>query len=229
MRLAHVKCMAYLSLAICAASCVLWVRGRHVTEEMSWLAQPGGYGGSVGTSSGGFDVTRFYRSPGGLSEDRWEFRYRRVPRGDVEWFLTEEDNQSQLVEVRLPGVRYQDVQREMDTSKELVAELSLGPLLVVRRRPLASGGTDSSAGYSLVVAWRTVVVTTGVLPAVAMILFFRRRRRRSARVHLGLCDPCGYDLRGLVADPGPSAIRCPECGATGERPAGLGPLRPGHP
>jgi len=45
------------------------------------------------------------------------------------------------------------------------------------------------------------------LPPLARLRRFRRDRRRRARRRLGLCESCGYDLRGS------STGKCPECGA----------------
>jgi hypothetical protein len=44
-------------------------------------------------------------------------------------------------------------------------------------------------------------------PTFWVLVPWRRARRRAKRRALGLCDACGYDLRGS-ADAG----RCPECG-----------------
>lgn len=59
------------------------------------------------------------------------------------------------------------------------------------------------------------IVTTGYfwgmliyLPPVLAVIFlvgWNRRRKRMKRIEAGLCEACGYDVRG-------SADRCPECG-----------------
>jgi hypothetical protein len=47
---------------------------------------------------------------------------------------------------------------------------------------------------------------------LATVLGWPRKRRTP-----GACSACGYDLRGLT--PGPTGVRCPECGAAQRGPS----------
>ncbi|HEY7115307.1 MAG TPA: hypothetical protein VH475_01905 [Tepidisphaeraceae bacterium] len=77
-----------------------------------------------------------------------------------------------------------------------------GLVIAWNRGMFDRGGLDF---LELQVSWWLVVAITAWLPA--RWPFYRGRRLRAARRHEGgLCEQCGYDLRGLASD------RCPECG-----------------
>jgi len=85
-------------------------------------------------------------------------------------------------------------------------------LTVIRRSPLYGPGQSplvagSVVGYFSGVnisRWRFVLVTA-MLPAAWMILRVRAWRVEHARLRIGCCPKCGYDLRA-------TPDRCPECG-----------------
>lgn len=51
-----------------------------------------------------------------------------------------------------------------------------------------------------------VMVLVGILPSFIAIIRVERRYRRARQSQQGICQNCGYDLRGNVSD------ICPECG-----------------
>jgi hypothetical protein len=55
--------------------------------------------------------------------------------------------------------------------------------------------------FKLVMPYWSILLISGIWPAVV----FRRWRRRRRRLALGCCSSCGYDLRATLG-------RCPECG-----------------
>ena len=96
-------------------------------------------------------------------------------------------------------------------SFDLKQRPAMDPLLGVPRRygfglkdvaPATFLGVTEASHYAVAPVWPAVVVLA-VLPAAWTARAMRRRRRACA----GLCPACGYDLR---ASPG----RCPECGTS---------------
>lgn len=73
-----------------------------------------------------------------------------------------------------------------------------------RRTGDYSGGTYVQRYWQRSVPLWLVAALCGILPAVWLLKFWRARRR-AARIRVGRCPVCGYDVRA-------TPVRCPECG-----------------
>jgi hypothetical protein len=179
-----------LSLLLCVALCVLWVRSYFVTDRLfhSWFATRGPWTDwvqdEVQVGRGGVGFGRIVQAE--TSDD-----YR--PR--MEALLLRAGGRPLFHEGRAPA--YPD-------------------LKVTGTRPRAGFGYDTfenmpdparhNWGAQVVVPLWAVVPWLAALPAWRGL----RRWRRGRRYGAGMCQRCGYDLR---ASPG----RCPECGAAPSR------------
>jgi hypothetical protein len=180
-----------VSLLLCMAVCVLWVRGHTVADTILWRGpdrtdSQGKRAVYIGAQSspGGLviklDVLRrttphtFLFPPGGLE------RHRLAVDAD---FTDLFDRDAQATKWHIPV---------------LGIDLGHADYLTV--------GVHRQRNSVRVPQWLAVVISA-VLPFLCTVGHLRARRR----VRAGLCASCGYDLRA-------SPERCPECGTT--RPLG---------
>ena len=183
-----------LSLLLCVAVCVLWVRSYWhrdslYREEMS----PGGLAWTSKT---------FHSSSGMIWADIWRGSYLDRSIALYEWQMLQRFREQAALRVGdsatvRPGTwTYSDVvPRPAVTPEE-----SFGIHYVRTRDQIAPGITHFV--FHAGIPHGLVAALAMILPAVSTWSWLRRRHRRRG----GLCPSCGYDLR---ATPG----RCPECGA----------------
>jgi hypothetical protein len=178
-----------VSLLLCVATCVLWVRGRFVGDCFSFHAFE-----DVGARS------------------YWTERDLRFGRGGVgmnEWVKSRERDPTSSS----PG--YPDREILMFpfhmTGKPEIPNFCLGPEDEAGWYGFKHGAfahidrtnlRPRESGWQVVIPYWAIWLATSIFPS-AWLLSDRARRRRLRR---GLCGVCGYDLR---ASPG----QCPECGA----------------
>ncbi|HEY7118297.1 MAG TPA: hypothetical protein VH475_17040 [Tepidisphaeraceae bacterium] len=157
-----------VSLVLCVATAVLWVRSR-------WTADVAGHWSRTGVpisdtlwSANGFISLRHWEPPANsrvqVRARGWFYGHGPAAQDDPSRFLYSRDSR------RLLGVTYFDYTWMRPR----------GPFDGVRERAL------------LVPYWLLLVVFGA--PAVIRLLS-RGHRRRAARVAAGLCPACGYDLR----------------------------------
>ena len=85
-------------------------------------------------------------------------------------------------------------------------EIAWGGLSVERKTTAGPAWLNvGSSRYYIVLPYRLLTPTTGILPAIYLATTFRRRFLGRRRIAAGLCPTCGYDLRA-------TPTRCPECG-----------------
>jgi hypothetical protein len=191
-----------LSLLLCAATVVLWVRSYRWVDVVTYRTEPTAppecrqYEVAAGSVAGrlGFQLTRVeYRVLDGygagvdvrqrsLARFYWD-RSERA-RGDVE------DDPP----VGAPGARG-----------------VLGFTADARVREAWVGNGITWRDRRLVLPYWCPLVLAAAVPTAALL----RRRLRRRRSRRGLCPACGYDLRATPE-------RCPECGAA---PAAAPPVR----
>lgn len=193
-----VKALASLSLLLCAATVVFWVRSYwRVDSLMLFRADRHWTGmwkdGSIGT----FDAGRIYEVDSRRGSLRllyvyedYSIYYRRL--NPALWFSADED-----------------------ALEPWAAAAAHWPGVAIESRPvrqalpnadIAGPGTPpppvAYTVHALYTPWVLWTFLAALLPAAA----FWRRRRRLSRSRRGLCTACGYDLTGNV-----SGV-CPECG-----------------
>ena len=188
-----------LSLLLCVAVAVLWVRTYWVRDQMRWATESGSYvqvntdSGWVGCTlcdetgfaglewTGGSDPVRF--PTGALPDPAQRQRFDTDER--ILWFVKSSLDHGL--------VRIEDGRRLVE---EGLGKHDPDP-------PDFGGVTTPYTAYAVRIC--PAVVLLGVMPlarlAAASVRVVRGRSRRSR----GLCPRCAYDLR---ATPG----RCPECG-----------------
>jgi hypothetical protein len=194
-----------VSLLLCLAVCVLWVRSYWVVESLrhSWLSA-----GSDAMRS----VTRFAGTREGRAAVSVDWvNWRREPDGPLER--------------RHPGARWQLLQSVARSQQQAanargfvsVRTNILPPMPPLRGRSFAGfslthEGTAKqyvdTGRYAVTAPCWSLAAATAACPAVWAASWRRRRRGRlMALARQGICPTCGYDLRA-------SRERCPECGTT---------------
>ncbi len=195
--------LSLLSLLLCAATCVLWVRSYSVADIYCWASRSGTES-EAGSYAGGMFVTETQRVPaandmtgllfsGGSTGDSLSYEQRPATKGAT-W--TDRYSASALIwqgggfGLVSDGSNRMTVQKIEERGDITAISGVAGPVLCNR--------------VALVVPYWALVMATGILPAWLGLRIGRWGiRRRSSRS--GLCPSCGYDLRA-------SPERCPECG-----------------
>jgi hypothetical protein len=188
-----------LSLLLCVAACVLWVRSYSVQDSVLWVCSPDTADGSVDlrtyavvTVRGGvgFGRERNNYTAAMLRDDGFEpgtFRKRVLK--PAKWTVA-------------PTHRYVSIDFESTTpysTSRMMRWAGPWPAFEAQWKKQPLQQFDVSAQRLAIPYWLAAVVTA-VLPVA-------RAARRLWRTPLpGHCRRCGYDLR---ATPG----RCPECGS----------------
>ena len=199
-----------LSLLLCVAACVLWVRSYSVLDSGLWLRSPD-------TDDGSVDLTSFALSTvrGGVGVSRERHRYPAAflrkdgfePRAFRERVLKKSRRWAVGPAYKLPHFEFDSASpyagsRMMRWSGRWPAvEAQWG------KHPLQK--FDASAQRLAIPYW-LVAVATIALPAGRLApRLWRRLRPKHAPGH---CRRCGYDLRATLG-------RCPECGSIASRGA----------
>jgi hypothetical protein len=190
-----VNLLMILSLLLCVASGVLWVRG-WVAGDV-WHLRPGNV----------TDVTPSAPLQGGPLTWRRQYSVHcgagrfQIARRELHQGMDDRPGRS----VTVPRQALIELNSTMPTD---VSRAAAG--FGYFRREKHSYNRPPETGWYwgflvITVPCWAVTAATAVAPGIWLIQWTRRRRRR-LRGMRGLCPSCGYDLR---ATPG----RCPECGA----------------
>jgi hypothetical protein len=194
--------LSVLSLLLCVATCVLWVRSYRAFDTATYCsaakdAHQWSFCG--GNYCGRFEVF----SVDARLHPGHEMAYEKDP------------STNELGWARQPGWRWASYDSRPYPSIKDAAEMlwswrcSTGEWSPIRTDPNVRRYAFTSVVFPL---WApTVAFAAGPLIRAVPKLRHRRRRRRHQR--LGLCPACGYDLRA-------SPDRCPECGAVPVRGVG---------
>ena len=191
--------LSALSLLLCVAVCVLWVRSHFVADTLMWYrddehAQRTESEGTILFSAGGgFSLDRSLYVMAGRIPDvlRTATRKRFLPKPGFSWTRD-------LVRV----APYAD-----DSTLGFYWHQSADDSTYELRREDGGGRMRATSwAYGFAVPYWSVALLTGVSPVYWLVGGARRRVRSRVRSRRGLCPSCGYDLR---VTPG----RCPECGA----------------
>jgi hypothetical protein len=175
-----------ISLVLCVAMCVLWIRSLGYFEQMSvwhsrWVkadeAQTLYVGFSWYSNTLRLNVIRERFEPayfrGWSAPLMTEFRRSRPP--GMRWFFAGE-NVTRAMNGYFPG-------------------------FTATSSPYGSGPIPPGRSWVLAVRPWLPTLMAAVLPAIWLCRYAKARRARRT----GLCPTCGYDLRA-------SPERCPECG-----------------
>ena len=181
-----------LSLLLCVAAVVLWVRS-YWRGESVWSA-------SAQVDGGGTLHRRFWRlTSGGGALDLYCVGGSTPDRSFTRLFPVGREGEYQRIGDAETAAVGKDVGARLRLGLRRSPRDAMGYLSAPDGKRLAWIGTS----VRVVLPYWLMAVVTGVGPAV----WAWRRRRRRRRGGAGLCPACGYDLR---ATPG----RCPECGTT---------------
>ena len=189
--------LSALSLLLCVAAAVVWVRSYFVGEALIW----NGVRREAGKSQEVLWSVNVWSAQGGVGvyHDQLWMPAGFYARADT--FDWARDRMRVYPYVPIPQLqRGRYVQGLGVTLFEWRGEQTWPTM------DLASPAASNPARERvLILPYWLPVLLTALLPAWAA-LHWRRARRTASRLRGGLCPQCGYDLR---ATPG----RCPECGA----------------
>jgi len=156
-----------LSLLLCIAICVLWVRSYRISEQVNWR-NAGGWR-AVSTASGEVEVALLLADWSAYPREFRTPRYERdMPRLPVNY----------LMEL---GGSWDDVDSDWQWRG-----------FAWHQKRNTRQGILHAEGY---VPFWSVAATTALLPLGWTTVRLRSRVRHRRRKSLGLCPTCGYDLR----------------------------------
>jgi hypothetical protein len=174
---------AALSLLLCVAVCVLWVRSRDRIETVSqtFWSEDGYWYVNAATMRQEFGVAVVQMCDAkhrDYYKDWTGFKHRSTrlddPDATLPWAFSTLPQRGRLIRWYTPAWR--------------------------SKRPFF--GTETE--LQLIIPMWTLAMVCSVLPAWWTFMLLRRHRRH-LRAKINLCPTCGYDLRA-------SPERCPECG-----------------
>ena len=200
--------LTVISLLLCVAVCVLWVRSYSRTESVGYVKPHGGL--VEGWAS--------LWSLGGRLMFEWHTRtYTRTYTRPNDWEFSADDSEGWLAEsekLSPDQVRsYVAASDEGSASGTYFEFRRVGVLLELSRY---EDQTIDYYGVSRAIRVHLPHSLAGAACAVLPLAALKRRLRRRRLALAGLCPRCGYDLRA-------TPDRCPECGAAatkGTWPAG---------
>jgi hypothetical protein len=182
--------LSALSLLLCVAVVVLWVRGFYAVDMFKFRCSR--YYCDIEAQSSHFSVwaSRYYQlRPAYLAEGRGAIKkpgiYAKLAHADP-----------------LPGqitLGYSCYRPRADETGPIFSAFDVG-----RQLTPDEGGRYLWRGWIQVPYW-FVALASAVVPAYGAAGWYRRRQRLQA----GVCRRCGYDLRATSG-------RCPECGTVPE-------------
>jgi hypothetical protein len=185
--------LAAVSLVLCVATAVLWVRSHLVCDHLVFLPQAGGT--LVSRSLRGELIGQRHHAPLNPQQAAMVRTYFSRPAAGLVWA-------ARHTLPGEPGVRF-------DWEFMGFAAFSTAGGTPVPNAP--SHAVQSPSGQLVMAQWSaqtevsiphwSLGVLFAVLPSVALCRLRMRRRRRAS----GRCESCGYDLRA-------TPDRCPECG-----------------
>jgi hypothetical protein len=185
--------LSVLSLLVCVATCVLWVRSYWV-QDCGWAAEPGPAAAAVSCGGGTLTVVVAGRWPSAAARWRWEPAPVASPdayRPSAGWPPPHARSFWVAVASGHAGVGQLYITRWSADAPTL--ETALAPTV-----------------WTDVRLWR-LAAATAALPLIGGTRRLVRRIRAGRRRTAGLCRHCGYDLRA-------TSDRCPECGASRPTP-----------
>lgn len=178
-----------LSLVLCLASTVMWVRSYWARD--GYVARRLGPAGNAAS----FCRIRSVASSGGCVtvgiidvDGVWPNR----PRADLSMngWLHQKRRGTEPLEPMMPRTGTVWNRLGFDVQRQFMVD-----------RPATGAAGMTTNSLSITFPWWAVILTAAIPPAVAS----RRRHRQRQRRRKGLCPTCGYDLRA-------SKHQCPECG-----------------
>jgi len=187
--------LTVLSLLVCVATVVVWVRSYWTADEWNYMVRR-----RLAASTDQVDRSI------AVEAGRLTLLYSRIHYGDA-WMAT----------IGFPHVEAGSAFFHTSGKPTPMAENASGPDVVLIRRFLGfEYGMHNPTPRTLDLAqakWISVPLWLVVLcTGLPLVRVWRRRRWMRRAAELGLCPSCGYDLRATADPDGPLLARCPECG-----------------
>jgi hypothetical protein len=176
-----------LSLLLCVAVCVLWVRSHGLTDKVVWRRIDGER--SIRSAEGRILLALYLRDRRGEPAEWYGLEYTRSRANPVGFEL--------YTTLFMGGERGDTIARyERDS-------------FAWSHRRNARRGTLIAHGAA---PFWSIALATAVPPLAWTARRWRSRFRARRRKCRGLCPACAYDLRATPQEGGDLLDRCPECG-----------------